>query len=363
MIRKDGLIYMSLDILKTRIKENKLDGVILFCGQEEYTKDHFASQIRKKVDSSPLPEFNHIYFNAESDKMSELEDAVYSLPYMWDTKLIEITNLESAKITESDINDYERIFSEIPDYLTVLVVLRADAQIEKKKSKDDEEEGKSSRTGLPEFVKLVAENGLVVRFESEKSDKLVSWISRHFNAKGVKFDISVPREMVNICGSDMYILQGEILKLTEVYTGTQITASDVRKYCCANSAYKYFDIAAALNRRDLVSAKRIFDSLDLPRDKVPMAVGAIARNYSDMLLVKTGLDSGKSFDIIAKDMKKQSWQVRKMSQSLGQSDVRALSFAITQLSNADLKLKSYRGDPKRILELAFYRICTYGRKA
>ena len=354
---------MSIDVLKSRIKENKIDGVYLFCGQEEYTKDHFASQLRKKVDSSPLPEFNHIYFNAESDKVFDLEDAAFSLPYMWESKLIEITNLESAKITESDLKDYERIFSDIPDYLTILIVLRADAQIERKRTKDDDDEGKSTRVGLPEFVKLVEENGLVVRFEAEKPDKIASWITRHFNAKGVKFDIAVPREMINICGSDMYILQGEILKLTEMYSGDQLTVSDVRKYCCANSAYKYFDIATALNNRDLVTAKRILDSLDLSRDKIPMAVGVIAKNYSDMLLVKTGLDAGKSFDVIAKDMKKQSWQIRKVSQSLGRSDVRSLSFAVSQLSNADAKLKSYRGDPKRILELAFFRICTYGSKA
>lgn len=348
---------MSLDILKTKIKENKLSGVFLFCGPEEYTKDHYAGLIRKKVDSSPLPEFNHIYFSASSDKLSELEDAVYSLPYMWDNKLIEITDLESARITESDAEDYARIFSEIPDYLTVLAVLRSDEQTEESRA------AKSSKSGLSAFVNTVKENGLVVEFEVEKTDKLIGWITRHFNAKGVKFDIAVPREIVSVCGNDMYILQGEILKLTEVYSGVPITVSDVRKYCCANSAFKYFDIVSALNRRDLVAAKRILDSLDLGRDKLPLAVGYLAKNYSEMLLVKTALDSGKGFDTISKDTKIPQWRVTKIAQSLGQSDIRTLSFAITQLSNADMKLKSFRGDPQRILELTFYRICTYGRKA
>ncbi len=348
---------MSLDILKARIKENKLDGVFLFCGQEEYTKDHYANLLRKKVDSSPLPEFNHIYFNASSDKISELEDAVYSLPYMWDTKLIEIVDLESARITESDAEEYSRIFSDIPDYLTILAVLRADKQ------SDDNKNAKSGKNAFQSFVNAVKEHGLVVEFESEKADKLVSWITRHLNAKGVKYDFSVPREMVNVCGSDMYILQGEILKLCEVYSGTSLTVSDVRKYCCANSAYKYFDIASALNRRDVVAAKRILESLDLGRDELPRAVGFLAKNYSEMLLVKTGVDSGKSFDTIAKDMKIPQWRIGKIAQSIGQSDIRSLSFAINQLSNADMKMKSFRGDPQRILELAFYRICTYGRKA
>lgn len=348
---------MSLEILKKRIKENDLSGVFLFCGPEEYTKDHYAGLIRKKVDSSPLPEFNHIYFNASSDKLSELEDAVYSLPYMWESKLIEITDLESARITEADANEYSRIFSDIPEYLTILIVLRADEQTEEGRN------GKGAKNGISSFITVVKENGLVVEFETEKADKLVAWITRHFNAKNVKFDPLVPREIINVCGTDMYILQGEILKLTEVYSGNPISVSDVKKYCCSNSSYKYFDIAAALNRRDIVSAKRILESLDLGRDKLPLAVGFLAKNYSEMLMVRIALDSGRGFDTIAKDMKIPSWRVSKIAQSIGQSDIKTLSFAINELSNADTKIKSFRGDPKKVLELSFYRICTYGRKA
>lgn len=347
---------MSLEILKKRIKENDLSGVFLFCGPEEYTKDHYAALIRKKVDSSPLPEFNHIYFNAASDKLSDLEDAVFSLPYMWENKLIEITELETAKITEDTAEDYARIFSDIPDYLTILAVLRDDEQ-------GDDNKNTKSKNGINAFMSVVKDHGLVVEFETEKADKLVTWITGHFNAKNISFETNVPREIINICGNDMYILQGEILKLSEVYSGSPITVSDVRKYCCANSAFKYFDIASALNRRDIVSAKRILDSLDLDREKIPMAVGFLAKNYSEMLLVKTAINCGKGHESIAKDLKIPSWRVGKISAAAGSVDVKMISFAITQLANADLKLKSFRGDPRKILELAFYRICTYGRKA
>ena len=347
---------MSLDVLKTKIKENNISGVYLFCGPEEYTKDHYAGLIRKKVDASPLPEFNHIYFDASSSRISELEDAVYSLPYMWDQKLIEIINLESAKITEADASDYARIFEDVPDYLTILAVLRSDEQIEETRK------SKTAKGGLAGFSKAVSDNGLVIEFEFERSDKLANWIVKHFNAKGVRFDMSVPREMLNVCGSDMYVLQSEINKLVEVYNGSPITLSDVRKYCCANVAYKYFDIANALNRRDIVGAKRVWDSLDLGRDEISMALGFLAKNYSEMMIVKTGIESGKNPDHIAKDTKIPSWRISKIAQSVGNTNIKFLSFAVNQLTTADLKLKSFRGNPHRILELAFYRICTYGRE-
>ena len=64
------------------------------------------------------------------------------------------------------------------------------------------------------LINAVRQFGLVVEFDNEKSDKLVNWIVKHFNTKNVKFEPNVPREIINVCGNDMYILQGEILKLS-----------------------------------------------------------------------------------------------------------------------------------------------------
>ena len=349
---------MSLEVLKKRLKENNISGVYLFCGPEEYTKDHYADMLRKKVDSSPLPEFNHVFFNASSGNITELADSVDAVPYMWDSKLIEITDIESARLNESELEDYERIFSDIPDYVTILIVLRYNESV----SNDDNRATKKA-TGLKSFESVVNSHGLVVSFDTEKADKLVTWITRHFNASGVKFEMNVPREIINICGSDMYILQSEIMKLTEVYSEKPLTASDVKKYCCANSVYKYFDIADALNRNDIGSAKKVLNTLDLSREDIPLAIGAISNNYSRMLHVKISLDSGKSYDTIAKDLKIASWLVGKIARSVSSTDIKSLSYAINQLANADTKIKSYNGNPKRILENAFYRICTYARKA
>ncbi len=347
---------MSLDVLKSRIKENNLSGVFMFCGPEEYTKDHYADKVRKKVDSSPLPEFNHVYFNAANGNIGELEDSIYSLPYMWDSKLIEIIDVESARFNDAEIEDYARVFSDIPDYLTILIVLRADERTEEKRTAKND-------NGLKNFITTVNEFGLVVEFNNEKSDKLVTWITRHFNAKGVTFETNVPREIINVCGNDMYILQGEILKLSEAYTGKPLKAADVYKYCCANDAFKYFDLVNALNRRDLIATKRIYESLDIGYEDITMAIGMLAKNYSEMIMVKSALESGKGYDAVAKDLKKQSWQIGKIAQSVENLDTKGLLYAVSQLHIADTRIKSLRGNAKKVLEMALYRICTYGRKA
>jgi DNA polymerase-3 subunit delta len=236
--------------------------------------------------------------------------------------------------------------------------LRADERVEEERNAKNQK-----NSGIGQFVKTVATHGLVVEFATEKADKLITWITRHFNANNVKYELNVPREIINVCGSDMYILQGEIKKLTEVYDEKPLTANDVRKYCCANNAYKYFDIADALNRRDLLKATKILNTLNLTREEISMAVGVIVKNFSDMLLVKTAMDSGVAFDSIAKETKIQPWLVQKMARSVSQTDIRFINHALSSFASADLKLKSFCGNPFRILESTFYRICTYGRKA
>ena len=348
---------MTPDILKIRIKENNITGVYLFYGQEEYTKDRYAETIRKKIESAPLPEFNHLYYSAVSDRISDLDDMFYALPYMAESKLIEVTDLAEAKLTESDISEYARVFSDVPDYLTVLIILRADDYSEDQKS------AKSPKSGVAAFVNLVKECGNAVEFAPEKSDKLTPWIMRHFNARSVKAEPAVPRELLNYCGTDMYVLQSEIAKLCDACSGRTITAGDVRKYCCENTAYKYFDIAVALNRRDIAQAKRILDGLELSRDDIPAAIGFLAKNYAELYMVKTGLESGKGQDALARELKLPSWRVGKLAATAGGMDLRSLAYAVSQIASADVKIKSLRTDPRRVLELTFYRICSYGRKA
>ena len=213
---------MSPDTLKTKLKENNISGVYLFYGQEEYTKDRYAETLRKKVDSAPLPEFNHLYFSAVSNSIADLDDMFYALPYMAELKLIEITDLADAKLTEPDIAEYARVFSDVPDYLTVLIILRADDYSE------DQKTAKSPKSGITAFVNLIKDCGNAVEFAPEKSDKLTPWIMRHFNARGVKADPAVPRELLNYCGTDMYVLQSEIAKLCDAYSGATFTNTAAR---------------------------------------------------------------------------------------------------------------------------------------
>lgn len=358
----------SMEELKKRVKENKLGGVYLFWGAEEYTKDFYADKLRKLAQSSPVPEFNYEIFDAETRSVGDFEEATFALPYLWENRVIEIRNLKPKKVYLSEAEEYARIFETLPDYLTVLILLRAgdyngskagsDAPKEEKNEEDKPEEKKN---GFKTFLAAVEANGLSVEFEPEKGEKLCNWISRHFASRGVKTAPGVPSFMASYCGTDMYTLQGEIQKLCDACGGKAVTEQDVRSYCSANENHVFFDVANCMVRGDLPGARRILAGLKMTPDAVPMAMGFLASNYRLMLLVKAGMDMGKSAAQIATEHKITTWKVSKIASSLGYVDYAALQFAITEIAEADAKMKTRRGNTAAALETLVYRICMYGK--
>ncbi len=350
-----------VDELKKRVKDNKLQGVFLFWGAEEYTKDFYAEKIRKLVKNSPLPEFNYVIFDAETSTPGEFEEAADALPYLWEQKVIEIRNLMPGKLSADDGEAYARILATLPEYLTVLVMLRGGDYSGGKPAADAKKPEKEKRNGFKIFLSAVEEYGLSVEFQTEKGDKLCHWVERHFASRNVRISRSLPSFMVSYCGSDMYTLQGEINKLCDAYDGTPLTEQDVKRYCCANESHVFFDVASCMIRQDLAGARRILSSLRMTQDDVTMAMGYLASNYRLMALVKAGMDQGKSANQIATEQKITSWKVNKVVSSLQNIDSASLHRAITDIAEADIRIKTRRGDSVSVLELLVYRICMYGR--
>lgn len=345
----------ALDALKKRIKENDLSGVYLFWGEEEYTKDFYAAKLRKLATDAPVPEFNYLLFDAETHTPGDFEEATFVLPYLWEHRVIEIRNLSLSALSVEDGEAYARIFASVPDYLTVLILLRSAAYTGGKGEKAEKKSGSGA------FLRAVEENGLSVEFEPEKGEKLCTWVAKHFAARHVSVSPGLPSALIAYCGTDMYTLQGEIGKLCDAYEGTPLTEQDVRTYCCQNESYVFFDIASCMNRNDLSGARRILSGLRMTPDAVMMAVGYLASHYQLLSLVKAGLDSGMSVSRIAAEQKQPAWKVQKAASAVANTDASRLRYAVREIAAADTRIKGTRADPKAVLELLLYRICSYGK--
>lgn len=347
----------GLDELKKRLKEDRTGGAFLLWGAEEYTKDFYAEKLRKLGKSAPLPEFNYVIFDTDTQTPGELEEATFALPYLWEKRVIELRGsflskkMRKDKATrEEEGEQYARILSSLPEYLTVLLVLRA---------------GEKEAEGAKGIVAAFEQHGLSVEFKAERGEKLCNWVAKHFAARGVTITPQFPSALIAYCGTDMYTLQGEIEKLCSyaLCEGAKLTERDISLCCCPNESGVFFDVADCMNRQDIAGARRILSMLQMNDAAVMQAMGYLASSYRLMLLVQAGREQGKNASQIASEYKLSSWQVNRALSSLSRTDPAALRYALSVISETDKRIKNMRTDSKAALELLVYRICSYGKNS
>ena len=84
---------MSLEVLKKRIKDDNVDGVYAFFGDEEYTKAFYLKKMMSYAEESPTPVFNLVTFNDETITASDLRDALDAPPFMTEHKVIYVNGI------------------------------------------------------------------------------------------------------------------------------------------------------------------------------------------------------------------------------------------------------------------------------
>lgn len=351
----------GLDELKKRLKDGSAGGAILLWGDEEYTKDHYADKLRKLGKSAPLPDFNYQIFDVETQGPGDFEEATFALPYLWDKRVIELRGLPQPKkarnIKEEDGEYYARVLSSLPEYLTVLLVLRAG---EKKLATE------KGMEGFRRVVEAFEKHGLSVEFAPEKSAKLNRWVEKHFASRGVAVDARLVQTLISYCGSDMYTLQGEIEKLCSYakYEQRALTEQDVYTCCCVSENHVFFAAADCMNRRDIAGARRILTGLKMnSREDISNAIGYLASVYRLMLVAQAGRDAGKTTAQIASEHKVDVKRLNRTIALLSRAEPGLIRFALTAIVEADQTIKTKRCDAKAVLELLVYRICSYGRSA
>lgn len=346
---------MSIELLKQRLKEKTYGGVYLFFGQEEYTKDHYASRFKKLIDDGIAPEFNHISINCPEVTPSDIYESIDQFPMMADIKLVELKDL-NLKMSDGDLETFSEIFRDVPDYCIVLIVIRGDEDIEKMLTAKDK-----MKPALASFLKTINENGVVVQFERAKPNELAAWIIKHFQSKKVNVTPEAVRFMIDLCGSDMYVLNGEIEKLAAYYNGEPLTPKDVELICCKNETFVTFDLTRSLLERNLKNAERTLEGLIADKVKPEFIMGTMTKFFSDVVAVGAGTEKGMGSTVLSQKLKIADWSVRKYVTLADRVGKDFLAYCVKECYEADYKLKTSSENKYLIIKMLLSRIIAYGK--
>ena len=285
---------MTQNEFKERIGAGKLDGVFLFCGEEDYLKRHYLGELRRRLvpDEGLAPFVHFVYDGAEIDTKTLL-DVVRTPSMFGNAKLIEWHGADLDGMKESAIKALEAFCEEIAEEQGCTLVITAtqeglDIGTEKRPSK------LFTRLGKVLFT---------VAFHRSSDSALTSWIRRHFAAEGLAFAEGLPAAMLARVGHDMDTLANEIEKLASYCKAngiSTVTERELAFVCIRTVESDAFSLTNALLDGKIEDAYRYLGDMKHRRVDPILVLGQVAKLYADLLSVALLAEEGKGEKEIAK---------------------------------------------------------------
>ena len=286
---------MDINELKSRIKDGRLSGCFILAGEEDYLKRYYLAKIREAiVDDGAFATFNHAVYDGADVDFSSIRDDVTSPPMMADKKLIEWRYPNFEKMKESDLKLLEETVELLNEYdYATLVFLVA-------------EDGLTLGTAKREskFEKRFGKTVGIINFATSTDAALISWLSKHFEADGIKVSKDTLSTLLFRAGHSMSVLNEEVAKLTAYAHAngkSDITEADVVLVSSSTPECDTYALTNAVLARDKKLALTALDEMKSRRIDPVVIFGMLARTYSELAEIVLMLSDGLGFnDVQAK---------------------------------------------------------------
>ncbi len=321
----------SLEILRARLKEEKLNGMYLFTGEETFNKDFYISRFKNAFENNPMAEFNVITFDGKDVPADTMLGAIESYPVMADDKLIIIKNSGIFKsVSEKDRDLWAELFKNPPDYA---VVIFDEAEVD----------------GRSALLKKFKESGCFTEFKFLDNATLVTWIKGFLNKRGFSINPDAVNELISRAGGAMGNVHNEMNKLMDFCgDGSTITLEDVKTVVAKSLQDKIFDMldCVTTGKRDI--AFSILADLKLLREEPSKVIPLLGNSVSGML--KTKLLQKEGCQNLAGELGVAPFIARKYAEQSRKLSVQSLKAMLRLCLEADKAIKLEGKDKWIVLE-------------
>ena len=333
--------------LKQSIRNRSLDRLYFFHGEETFLLDHYLNEMRKKTVDELTWDFNYHRFNNENFTVQDFADSVEALPMMAEHTFVEVDEIDPFKMNESDREKMASVFSDIPDYCTVVFTYET---VEWKPDKR-----------LKKLWEAVSKHGTIVEFAKQNQRELVAWVGRHFAARNKKIDPNLCLYLIEITGGTMTALAGEIKKIAAYSGADTIVKADI------DAVTEPVLDAVVFQMTDLLGVGQYGEALLklhqlLKMQQEPIVIlGAVGGHFRRISTARTLMDCGKNADDLMRLTGLKDYPARKTMSAAQKFSARFCQKAAELILETDRNMKTSFDDPQRLLELLILQLAQEAR--
>lgn len=339
----------GLQYLKQAIRVKEPGRLYFFYGEEVFLLQHYLNQLRKVIVDELTESFNYHKLNTETFDIRQFADCVENLPMMAERTMVVVDEIDIFKMNESDREKLIDIFSDIPDYCTVVFTYETST------FKPDKR--------LKKLWDAVNKNGVMVEFAKQNQRDLIAWITRHFAANKKRIAPELCAYLIDITDGTMTALAGEISKISAYSGADEIRRSDIDAVTEPVLDAVVFQMTDLLGEGNYGGALVKLQQLLKMQQEPIMILGAIGSHFRRLATARTLLDNGKNAPELMRLCGMSDYPARKAIGAAGRFSARFYARAAELVLESDRQMKTSFDDPQRILEILIMDLAREVRNA
>lgn len=338
----------NLQTLKNDIRAKQPGRLYIFCGEEVFLLHHYFAQMKRLLLDELTESFNYHSMNAETFDIQTFADSVENLPMMAEHTLVHVDEIDLFKLPEGERTKAAEILSDIPDYCTVIFTYETTAWKPDKR--------------LKKLWEAIDKNGCIVEFQRQGQRELVSWVTRHFAARGKHISADLASYLIDITGGTMTALSGEIDKIAAFSDADTIVKADI------DAVTEPVLDAVVFQMTDLMGEGKYASALEKLRVLLAMQqeelaiLGAIGSHFRRLGTARTLLDNGRGSGELMKLCGIADYPARKTMDAARRFRPEFCRKAAELVFETDYKIKTSFDDPQRLLELLVLQLAGEARR-
>ena len=332
----------DIQSLKLAIRDKQVDRLYFFYGEETFLLNHYLQQLRKLLLEGLTESFNYHKLTGENFDLQVFTDSVENLPMMADHTLVWVDDVDIFKFNETDREKLIEVFSDIPEYCTVVFSYVTTAWKPDKR--------------LKKLWDAVNKYGKIVEFSKQEQRDLIPWITRHFAAGKKRITPDLCAYLIDITGGTMTALSSEISKII-AYSGAEtIKKTDIDAVTEPVLNAVVFQMTDLLGQGNYGQALLKLQQL-LKMQQEPIAIlGAISGHFRRLSTARSLMDCGKGTSELMQLCGIGDYPARKMMAAARNFSVRFYAKAAELILETDNQMKTSFDNTERLLELLLLRL-------
>ena len=334
--------------------------VFLFYGNQDLLIDERVLEVTNKILPSDTLDLGFQRFNIEEilkqseneGKISELIQSLESLPFLEESQVLRLDNIERIKVpkSQSDKSMEVRLFHAIINFLNsplekTFLVLCSQVTRENDFSKP--------------LFNACKKTGIVRKFVAYDNDQPIEWTRQRALRKGLQIPENVAIELIQIVGNNLNDLDHELEKLHLLIGGNSVVETNqIRKFVKAQKHYSIYALSESISKKELTQSLEFLEThlKENPKDGVKL-FGVLTSQVRRLLLVKYFLNERLSETEIFSKLRIHPFLGRQLLRNTKGFTLTELENIQAHLAEIDLCVKYQQKNVRPLFQNLLEKIC------